>query len=99
MDGSVKALMIGGAIFAALLFAIGIGINLGQAGPATANADGTPVQTFADLQREQMQMARDAMEQARQMQQFHMDQRRMVEEEMMGIYEQDLQDVGYGEYR
>jgi len=97
MDGSIKALIIGGVIFAALLFAIGIGINLGQAGPATANADGAPVQTFADL--EQMQMARDAMKQAQEMQQFHMQQRRMIEEEMMGIYEDDRQDVGYGEYR
>lgn len=96
MDGSIKAILIGGVVFTALLIAIGIGINLGQAGPAAA--DGTPRESFADLQRQQLDMAREAMEQARQMQQFHMEQRRMMEAEMMGAYS-DYEDVGYGEYR
>ena len=62
----------------------GIGINLGQSGPATAGA--APRQSLADMQREQMQMAREAMEQASQMQHMHQQHMRMMEAEMMGDY-------------
>ena len=84
MDGSLKALVIGGVVFTALLVAIGIGINLGQSGPAAAGA--APRQSLADMQREQMQMARDAMHQASKMQQMHQQHMRMMEAEMMGEY-------------
>lgn len=91
MDGSLKALLIGGSVFTALLVAIGIGINLGQSGPAAANG-GAPGQSLADMQREQLQMARKAMEQATRVQQMQQQHMRMMEAEMMGAYGE------FGEY-